>query len=78
MADSPPRVDVRGMDCSDAVVKLHKNLMPLPPGTLVLVVADDEGVVSDLRKYAARGGHLWSHEQRGAPPVVEAEVRRGD
>jgi len=78
VVDPPVRIDVRGMACSDAVVKLHKTIVPLPAGTSVFVVADDEGVVADLRKYAARGGHHWSHEQRRARPVIEAEVRRGD
>jgi tRNA 2-thiouridine synthesizing protein A len=70
------RIDVRGMTCSDAVVRLHKAIAPLDEGSLVHIVADDEDVLADLERYAKRGGHAWG----GARPsggALEAEVRRG-
>jgi TusA-related sulfurtransferase len=78
MTGTSARIDVRGMACSDAVVKLHKTLMPMGAGGAVVVVADNEDVVIDLRKYAARAGHRWVREQARGHGVVEAEVQRGE
>jgi len=72
------RIDVRGMTCSDAVVRLHKTISPLPAGGLVIVTSDDEDVVSDLRKYATRGGHAWVGARRADRGTIECEVRRGE
>jgi len=72
------RLDVRGMTCSDAVVRLHKAISPLPQGGTVVVVSDDKEVVADLRKYAKRGGHLWAGERPGLQGALECEVRRGE
>lgn len=72
------RLDVRGMTCSDAVVRLHKTISPLPHGHTVIVLSDDHEVVADLRKYAKRGGHTWAGERAGLGGMLECEVRRGE
>jgi len=66
------------MTCSDAVVRLHKTITPLPPGGTIAVVSDDDDVVADLRKYAKRGGHTWAAERTGEGGTIECEVRRGE
>jgi TusA-related sulfurtransferase len=70
------RIDLRGMTCSDAVVRLHKTITPLAEGSLVRVLADDEAVLADLERYAKRAGHAW-RRARGRNGDEEAEVRRG-
>jgi TusA-related sulfurtransferase len=71
-------LDVRGLTCSDAVVRLHKTIGPLPRGGTVIVLSDDQEVVADLRKYAKRGGHTWAGERAGLHGILECEVRRGE
>jgi TusA-related sulfurtransferase len=70
-------VDVRGLACSDAVVRFHKALAPLAPGSLVRATADDPDVVADLKKYAARGGHRWRGMEEGPGGRLIVEVERG-
>ena len=72
------RIDVRGLTCSDAVVRLHKTITPLASGGTVEVVSDDDDVVADLRKYAKRGGHTWAGERSAGGGTIECEVRRGE
>lgn len=76
MTDAAQVVDVRGMACSDAVVRLHRTIMPLPRGTPVVVQTDDPEVLADLRRYANRSGHAWGPEGEGGG-VITVEVRRG-
>ena len=71
------RVDVRGLTCSDAVVRLHRALTPLERGALVEVTADDWAVLIDLKKYAERGGHAWVSERKVTAGEYKVEVRRG-
>lgn len=78
MTGSLPALDVRGMACSDAVVRLHRTIMPLASGTPLLVLADDPEVIRDLRRYAQRSGHAWGAEREGAGGTFEVEVRRGE
>ena len=70
-------VDVRGLTCSDAVVRVHKAMTPLSAGAVLHVLADDWAVLIDLRKYAERGGHAWVAERRRPSGEYEVEVRRG-
>lgn len=65
------------MACSDAVVRLHRTIMPLPPGAAVRVRADDPDVLRDLRRYAQRSGHGWGDERAVPGGATEVEVRRG-
>lgn len=74
---TPTRLDVSGLTCSDAVVRLHKTITPLKEGTLVHITADDWAVLIDLKKYAERGGHAWVSEKKGQHGSYEVEVRRG-
>jgi TusA-related sulfurtransferase len=74
---TPTRIDVSGLTCSDAVVRLHKAITPLKEGALVHITADDWAVLVDLKKYAQRGGHRWVAEARAAGGSYEVEVRRG-
>lgn len=71
------RIDVSGMTCSDAVVRLHKTITPLSPGELVRILADDWAVLIDLKHYARRGGHAWVSEAQAGDGTYEAEVKRG-
>jgi len=71
------RVNVRGMVCSDAVVLVHKTIGRMAPGAVLGVVADDQAVVDDLERYAARGGHEWLGTRREGR-AIHAEVRRGE
>ena len=77
MVSAATRLDVRGLNCSDAVVRLHKALHELPAGALVRVEADDAEVLVDLKKYAARGGHAWEGSRTLRGGLIEAEVRKG-
>ena len=70
-------IDVQGLTCSDAVVRLHKTLTPMKAGALVHITADDWAVLIDLRKYADRGGHAWVAERKGKDGTFEVEVKRG-
>ncbi len=75
---SPPfEVDVRGLACSDAVVRVHRALVPLPEGSRVRVVTDDEALFFDLKRYAARSGHTVGATQALAEGAFEVEVRKG-
>ncbi len=65
------------MACSDAVVRLHHTLMPMPPGSPVLVRTDDPEVLRDLRRYAERAGHAWGIPRTVGQGVTEVEVARG-
>jgi TusA-related sulfurtransferase len=76
MNDEPPLVDVRGLACSDAVVRLHRRLMPMAPHSAVRVRADDEEVMRDLKRYAQRAGHGWGKPVQAAGGATEVEVRR--
>lgn len=77
MSEGAPVVDVRGMACSDAVVRLHRTLMPLPEGAAVVVRAEAPEVIGDLRRYARRAGHRWGEEAARPGGVTEVEVMRG-
>ena len=74
---APARIDVSGLTCSDAVVRLHKTLTPLKEGALVHITADDWAVLVDLKKYATRGGHTWVSERKAPSGNYEVEVKRG-
>ena len=73
----PTAIDVRGLTCSDAVVRLHKAIVAVPPGARVKVVADDREVVADLERYAARGGHTWEGALVLDGGLIKAGVRKG-
>jgi TusA-related sulfurtransferase len=74
---SPTRIDVSGLTCSDAVVRLHKAITPLREGARVHITADDWAVLVDLKQYASRGGHTWVAERKDPSGTYEVEVRRG-
>ncbi len=77
MTAGHPDLDLRGMACSDAVVRLHRSIMPLPAGSALTVRADDPEVMRDLRRYAERSGHAWGPESAAPGGATDVEVRRG-
>ena len=70
-------VDVRGLSCSDAVVRVHRALVPLARGASVRVLTDDPTLLIDLKAFAARGGHSVRGTKGLANGALEVEVRKG-
>lgn len=58
-------VDIRGMCCSAPVIRLTKELKPLPPAAIVLVVSDKVSMLNDIPAYCQQTGHeLLRQEER--------------
>ena len=59
----PPVVDARGLRCPVPVIRLARAALGLPPGTTVVLLADDDAAWSDVPAWARMKGHTVSlHE----------------
>ncbi|MFL6080391.1 MAG: sulfurtransferase TusA family protein [Ornithinibacter sp.] len=59
----PPVVDARGSRCPVPVIRLARAALGLPPGTTVVLLADDDAAWSDVPAWARMKGHTVSlHE----------------
>lgn len=56
----PVRIDARGLRCPLPVLRLRKIALQYPPGTALLLTADDPAAERDVPAFAAEMG--WSCE----------------
>ena len=52
-------LDLRGLLCPLPVVKTAEALQALPAGSLLEILADDQGVKADLPAFCRSTGHLF-------------------
>jgi len=51
-------LDVRGLSCPLPVLRAKKTLDPLPPGTVLTVLATDPGTLRDFESLCRQTGHI--------------------
>lgn len=74
--DSDETLDAVGMMCPMPIVELSKRMKELEAGTVLEILADDEGVVEDVPSWCNRTGNEYlGHEIEGE--VVKSYVRKG-
>ena len=74
--DSDETLDALGMMCPMPIVELSKKMKELEAGTVLEVLADDEGVVEDVPSWCNRTGNEYlGHEIEGE--VIKSYVRKG-
>ena len=57
--DYDETLDAVGMMCPMPIVELAKKMKELPPGTVLEMRADDEGVVEDIPSWCNRTGNEY-------------------
>jgi TusA-related sulfurtransferase len=68
-------LDAVGMMCPMPIVELSKKMNTLSPGTVLLIAADDEGVIEDVPSWCNRTGNEYlGHEIEG--DVIRSYVRK--
>lgn len=64
--DFDVELDAVGLMCPMPIVELAKRMKELAPGTVLLMKADDEGVVEDVPSWCNRTGNEYlGHETQG-------------
>jgi TusA-related sulfurtransferase len=64
--DYDVKLDAMGMMCPVPIVELSRKIKELEPGTVLLVEADDEGVIEDIPSWCNRTGNEYlGHEEDG-------------
>ena len=69
-------VDVRGLACADAVVKVHRAMEAAPKGGTVTVRTNDPVALIDFKAYADKKGHKWGARRALEGGVTEVEITR--
>ena len=74
--DFDETLDAVGMMCPVPIVELAKKMNTLAPGTVLMVAADDEGVIEDVPSWCHRTGNEYlGNEIEG--DVIKTYVRKG-
>ncbi len=58
MAENPILIDARGLKCPRPIIELAKARRQHPPGTVLLIQADDLAFESDVRAWCETTGNL--------------------
>jgi tRNA 2-thiouridine synthesizing protein A len=69
------QVDARGLNCPMPIVKTAQAIGPLPPGSIVEVLATDAGSVKDFAAWSRTTGHQLI-DQSVDGPVYRFVIRR--
>ncbi|MFT3973895.1 MAG: sulfurtransferase TusA family protein [Amaricoccus sp.] len=56
-SDAAVEIDARGLLCPLPVLRLRRRLVPLRPGALVRLLADDPAAILDVPHFCAQSGH---------------------
>ncbi len=71
-------VDARGMLCPLPVLRLRKALIPLPPGTMLRMIATDPAAVIDVPHFCEQTGHILVGMRDLVDGAHEFTVKRGE
>jgi TusA-related sulfurtransferase len=64
--DYDVKLDAMGMMCPMPIVELSKKVKELESGTVLMMEADDEGVIEDIPSWCRRtGNEFLGHEEEG-------------
>jgi TusA-related sulfurtransferase len=73
--DFDETLDCIGMMCPMPIVELSRKMKEIPSGTVLMMTADDEGVVEDVPSWCNRTGNEYlGNEMEG--DVVKSYVRK--
>ena len=73
--DYDVKLDAMGMMCPGPIVELSKRMKELEPGRVLLVEADDEGVMEDIPSWCNRtGNEFLGHEEEG--DTIRSYIRK--
>jgi len=73
--DFDESLDAVGMMCPMPIVELSKKMNSLAPGTVLMIAADDEGVIEDIPSWCNRTGNEYlGHEEEG--DVIKSFVKK--
>ena len=69
------KMDAMGMMCPMPIVELSKKIKELEPGTVLMLEADDEGVIEDIPSWCNRTGHEFlGNEEDG--DTIRSYIRK--
>lgn len=75
MLEEPVVVDARGLLCPLPVIRTAQRIREIPPGSILVLLADDAGILQDLPAWCrSNGQELVRIEREGT--TYRAEVRR--
>jgi TusA-related sulfurtransferase len=73
--DYDVKLDAMGMLCPMPIVELSRKVKELEPGAVLMVEADDEGVIEDIPSWCNRTGNEYlGHEEEG--DTIRSYVRK--
>jgi len=70
-------IDARGLLCPLPVMRLRKQLVALPPGTRVTLIATDRAAVIDVPHFCTESGHHLLSSTALPDGATEYLVERG-
>ena len=69
LMDYDVKLDAMGMMCPMPIVELSKKIKELEPGTVLLVEADDEGVIEDIPSWCNRTGNEFLGQEEDGDTI---------
>ncbi len=66
----PIRIDARGMKCPRPIIELAKARRQAPPGSIIVITADDLAFESDVRAWCETTGNNLDDMTRDGDSVV--------
>jgi tRNA 2-thiouridine synthesizing protein A len=76
-SEAARELDLRGEECPYTFLKAKLALEPLPPGTRLRVILDNEASARDVPKSLTGAGHRVLGVERGEAGVSVVVVERG-
>lgn len=70
-------LDARGLLCPLPVLKTRKRLLALPPGGVLVILADDPAAAIDMPHFCAEQGHELLDATPEGNGVTRYRIRRG-
>lgn len=74
----PIRIDARGMKCPRPIIELAKARRQAPPGSTIVITADDLAFESDVRAWCETTGNALHDLGRDGESVVATILLAGE
>ncbi|MDD2868978.1 sulfurtransferase TusA family protein [Neomegalonema sp.] len=75
--DMESEMDARGLKCPLPVLKAHKRLQGMRPGSRLRLIADDPAAIVDAPHYCAEQGHKLIDTRRNFEGALIFVIERG-
>ncbi|MHB1663988.1 MAG: sulfurtransferase TusA family protein [bacterium] len=64
-------LDTYGLSCPVPIMKVAEEFKKIPDGSVLKIIASDQGIIEDLKSYCKKTGHTFlSHDISGSEYIV--------